>query len=144
MIKASNSKKSGAGSIRESLLLNHQRFPSSSLSLSIVGESPSPSRALFSPHLAPESKFFCRSIVRVILVIYKASSGSVGAATCETHLAAKERESAIKWCTSICAALGARIRALMNCGWVWSEVGKEALRVLEELEPEPGENPFYL
>jgi hypothetical protein len=26
----------------------------------------------------------------------------------------------------------------------WSEVGKEALRVLEELETEPGKNLFYL
>ena len=24
----------------------------------------------------------------------------------------------------------------MECGWVWSEVGKEALRVLEEQETE--------
>ena len=42
LIKASNSKKIGAGNIRESLLLNHQRFPSSSsLPLSVGGESPS-------------------------------------------------------------------------------------------------------
>jgi hypothetical protein len=30
----------------------------------------------------------------------------------------------------------------MECGWVWSEVGKDALHVLEELELEPGKNPF--
>jgi hypothetical protein len=63
---------------------------------------------------------------------------------CGTHLAAKERELAIKRCTAIRDGLGARIRALMECGWVWSEVGKDALRVLEELEPEPGKNPVYL
>ena len=33
----------------------------------------------------------------------------------------------------------------MECGWVWSEVGKEALQVLEELETEfPGKILFYL
>jgi hypothetical protein len=32
----------------------------------------------------------------------------------------------------------------MECGWVWSEVEKDVLRVLEELEPEPGKNSFYL
>ena len=42
------------------------------------------------------------------------------------HLAAKERELVIKQCTAIRDGLGARIRALMECRWVWSEVGKEA------------------
>jgi len=33
----------------------------------------------------------------------------------------------------------------MECGWVWSQVGKEALRVLEELETEsPGKSPTFL
>jgi hypothetical protein len=41
--------------------------------------------------------------------------------------------------------LGDRIRALMECGWVWSEVGKETLRVLEEMETEfPGMSPPFL
>ena len=40
----------------------------------------------------------------------------------------------LKRCTAIRDGLGARIRALMECGRVWSEVGKEALRVREELE----------
>jgi hypothetical protein len=54
LINASNSKKSEAGNIRESLLLNHRRFPSYS---SLVGEPPSPSllvRLLYS-HIVPES-----------------------------------------------------------------------------------------
>lgn len=29
--------------------------------------------------------------------------------------------------------LGARMKALMNCGWAWEELGKEALTALEEL-----------
>jgi len=62
---------------------------------------------------------------------------------CETHLAAKERELAIKRCTALRDGLGARIKALIECGWVWSEVGKEALHVLEEMETEPGKSfPF--
>ena len=78
LIKASNSKKSGAGSIRESLLMNHQRFPSSSsLSLSIGGDppSPSPSRTfILNSTLYPESNhFFRRPTLCIILVIHEAS-----------------------------------------------------------------------
>jgi hypothetical protein len=105
LVKASNSKKSGTGNIRESLLLNRQRFPSSSsLSLSIGGESlsPSPSRASFSPHLVPESN---DSYVGPLSASFSSSTKLAAAQSelqaCETHLAAKERELAIKRCTAI-------------------------------------------
>jgi hypothetical protein len=29
--------------------------------------------------------------------------------------------------------LGARCRALIDCGWVWGEMGKEGLRALQSL-----------
>ncbi|PPQ68991.1 hypothetical protein CVT26_001925, partial [Gymnopilus dilepis] len=53
---------------------------------------------------------------------------------CENHLATKERELALKRCATVRDGLGLRIRALMECGWVWAEVGKQALQVLEELK----------
>jgi len=53
-------------------------------------------------------------------------------------LAAKEHELAIKRCTAIRDGPGACIRALMECSWVWPVVSKEALRVLEDTETEPG------
>ena len=138
-------------SIRESLLLNHYRFrSSSSLSLSIGGESPSPSPSrafILAPTLYPESNpFFRRPILCIIVVIHEASGCSIGATVqaCETHLAAKERELAIKRCNALRDDLGARIRALIECGWVWSEVGKEALRVLEAMETQPGKNFLFI
>ena len=78
LIKASNSKKSGAGNIRESLLLNHQRFPSSSsLSLSIGGDSPSPSPSrgfILGPRCCIRSLTISRRpLVWIILVIHEAS-----------------------------------------------------------------------
>jgi len=85
LIKASNSKKSGAGSIRELLLLNQRRFPSwSSLALSVGGESPSLSLScafIISPHCIRVSPFFeiRRHTLRIILLIHKASNCLVGA-----------------------------------------------------------------
>ena len=61
----------------------------------------------------------------------------------KTHLAAKERKLVIKRCTTICDGLSACIGVLMEYCWVFSEMGKEALRVLEELETEfSGEIPI--
>lgn len=52
---------------------------------------------------------------------------------CETHLAAKERELSIRRCVTIKAGLDIRFRAMVECGWAWSEIGKEALGSLEQL-----------
>lgn len=59
---------------------------------------------------------------------------------CESHLAAKERELAQKRCSAVRDGLGVRIRALVDCGWVWNELGKEALRSLDELRNENAGN----
>ncbi|KDR72846.1 hypothetical protein GALMADRAFT_252135 [Galerina marginata CBS 339.88] len=124
LIKASKSQKSGSGNFRDSLLLGHQRFPSSSsLSLSIAQQespSPSPSR--------PLSASFSSST--------KLAAAQSELQACETHLAAKERELAIKRCAAVRDGLGARIKALVDCGWMWGELGKEALKSLEELNVE--------
>ena len=52
---------------------------------------------------------------------------------CETHLAAKERELSIRRCVIVKAGLDARFRAMVECGWAWGEIGKEALATLEQL-----------
>ncbi|KAF8953680.1 hypothetical protein BDZ97DRAFT_1679053 [Flammula alnicola] len=122
LIKASKSQKNGSGSIRESLLLGHQRSPSSSsISLSIGGQqdtpSPSPSRPL-SASISSSTKL-------------AAAQSELQA--CEAHLAAKERELATKRCVAVRDGLGTRLRAMVECGWAWNELGKEALQSLEEL-----------
>ena len=58
---------------------------------------------------------------------------------CETHLAAKERELVAKRNATIRDGMGARIRALVECGGTWTELGQNALRTLDELRLEqPG------
>ncbi|KAF8152185.1 hypothetical protein B0H34DRAFT_820924 [Crassisporium funariophilum] len=110
LIKASkSSQKSNSGSnFRDSLLLGNghgNRFPSSSsLSLSIAQhESRSP------PLLPSELQ------------------------ACEAHLAAKERELEVKRSVAVRDGLGARARAMIDCGWAWGEIGQETLRALESL-----------
>ncbi|KAF8554847.1 hypothetical protein OG21DRAFT_1508354 [Imleria badia] len=52
---------------------------------------------------------------------------------CEAHLVAKERELDARRITLARDALGARCRALIDCGWVWGEMGKQGLRALQPL-----------
>ncbi|KAF8630578.1 hypothetical protein AX17_005390 [Amanita inopinata Kibby_2008] len=52
---------------------------------------------------------------------------------CEAHLAAKERELAIQRIAIVKTGLDVRFREMVNCGWAWGEIGKEALRTLEQL-----------
>lgn len=49
------------------------------------------------------------------------------------HLAAKERELTIRRCVMVKTGLDARFRAMIECGWAWGEIGKEALGTLEKL-----------
>jgi hypothetical protein len=50
---------------------------------------------------------------------------------CEAHLAQRERELDEKRISAVRVGLGARCQALVECGWAWGEMGREALRVLE-------------
>lgn len=83
VIRGSNSKNSGAGNIRESLLLNHQRLPSSSPSFYC----PRLFLHRFSPTFDPSYTFF------FFLHVYSPHHFPLQA--CEPHLAAKECELAI-------------------------------------------------
>jgi hypothetical protein len=53
---------------------------------------------------------------------------------CEAHLATKERELDVMRNAAILTGLGARCKALVECGWAWGEMGKEGLRALESTE----------
>ncbi|KAI6018256.1 hypothetical protein PISMIDRAFT_115110, partial [Pisolithus microcarpus 441] len=57
---------------------------------------------------------------------------------CESHLADKERELAVRRIGVVREGLGARCRALIDCGWVWSKMGKQGLRALQSLSGNPG------
>ncbi|KIK95392.1 hypothetical protein PAXRUDRAFT_25520 [Paxillus rubicundulus Ve08.2h10] len=50
---------------------------------------------------------------------------------CEAHLAAKEQALEARRISIARDGLGARCRALIDCGWVWGEMGKEGLRTLQ-------------
>lgn len=52
---------------------------------------------------------------------------------CESHLADKERELAVRRISVVREGLGARCRALIDCGWVWSKMGKQGLHALQSL-----------
>ncbi|KAG2123238.1 hypothetical protein DEU56DRAFT_830470 [Suillus clintonianus] len=52
---------------------------------------------------------------------------------CEAHLAAKELELEGLRVSIAREGLGARCRAIIDCGWAWGELGKEGLRALQSL-----------
>ncbi|KAG1824924.1 uncharacterized protein BJ212DRAFT_1524718 [Suillus subaureus] len=62
---------------------------------------------------------------------------------CENHLATKELELEALRISIAREGLGARCRALIDCGWAWGEMGKEGLRALQSLNaPSPdGKEP---
>ncbi|KAF8152179.1 hypothetical protein B0H34DRAFT_664105 [Crassisporium funariophilum] len=120
LIKASkSSQKSNSGSnFRDSLLLGNghgNRFPSSSsLSLSIAQHESRPLSSSFSSST-------------------KLAAAQSELQACEAHLAAKERELEVKRSVAVRDGLGARARAMIDCGWAWGEIGQETLRALESL-----------
>lgn len=68
---------------------------------------------------------------------------------CEAHLVAKERELDARRISVARDGLGARCRALIDCGWVWGEMGKQGLRALQALTtdgspPHAGTSSFHV
>ena len=121
-MKPSNLKKNGEGNIREPLLLNRLRFTSlASLSLSVGG----------APHFDPTSN---HSLVGPFSASFLSSTKLAAAQlelqACETHLAPKNAS----WRSNG-----------VSLSVIGSEVGKEALRALEEMETEfPGKNFSFI
>ncbi|KAH9981679.1 hypothetical protein BJV74DRAFT_887410 [Russula compacta] len=67
------------------------------------------------------------------------SSSKLGAAqaelqACEAHLVVKEKELDQLRVSAVRRGLEARCKAMVECGWNWSEMGREGLRALEEIE----------
>jgi L-alanine-DL-glutamate epimerase-like enolase superfamily enzyme len=52
---------------------------------------------------------------------------------CETHLASKESELALKRCAAVREGLTTRAKAMIDCGWAWGQLGNEILRSLDDL-----------
>ena len=50
---------------------------------------------------------------------------------CEAHLALKEQDLERVRVRAVIGGLQRRCKALVECGWMWGERGKEALRLLE-------------
>ncbi|KAL4072111.1 hypothetical protein J3A83DRAFT_2974547 [Scleroderma citrinum] len=63
----------------------------------------------------------------------KLAQAQVELQACERHLAEKERELAIRRISVLREGLGGRCRALIDCGWIWGEMGKQGLRALQSL-----------
>lgn len=59
------------------------------------------------------------------------------------HLAAKERELSTRRSTAVREGLGTRMKAMIECGWAWGELGKESLRNLETLAPNHDHGGMY-
>ncbi|KAF8879580.1 hypothetical protein BD779DRAFT_1146481 [Infundibulicybe gibba] len=61
---------------------------------------------------------------------------------CETHLASKERELDTRRASAVREGLNVRCKAMMECGWVWTEMGKEGLRALGVLRSDEPSLPI--
>jgi hypothetical protein len=52
---------------------------------------------------------------------------------CETHLASKESELALRRCVVVREGLTTRAKAMLDCSWTWGQLGKDILRSLDDL-----------
>lgn len=69
----------------------------------------------------------------------KLSAAQAELQACEAQLAARERELDEKRASAVREGIGARAKAMVECGWAWGEMGKESLRALETLHPHTSE-----
>ncbi|KAF5376468.1 hypothetical protein D9615_008597 [Tricholomella constricta] len=108
---------------------------------------PQPSSSSSSLSLSSASVFSSPSLTASLLNSPKLSAAQAELQACETHLAAKERDLAVGRTNALREGLSLRCRALVECGWVWSEMGNEALRVLDGLAEVNGDmvrnGPFH-
>ncbi|TCD63788.1 hypothetical protein EIP91_004939 [Steccherinum ochraceum] len=72
----------------------------------------------------------------------KLSAAQTELQACEAHLANKEKELEAFRTATIRSGLQARCHALSECGWNWSEMGKEGLRALDMYESAPNGNGY--
>ncbi|KAG6908523.1 hypothetical protein DXG01_004294 [Tephrocybe rancida] len=133
LIKASKSTKNlkaSAASQRDSLhLFSQTQLPhspsGSSISLSSAFSSPSPSQNALAHANPPISS-----------TNPKLTSAQAELQACEATLAMKERALRDGRVGALKAGLGLRCQAMVECGWVWGEMGREALKVIEALDSE--------
>lgn len=63
----------------------------------------------------------------------KLTSAQAELQACEAHLAVKERELEVRRISAIRDGMSVRCQAMVECGWAWGDMGKEAMRALETL-----------
>jgi hypothetical protein len=102
--------------------------PSSSLSISMAGtgatqDAHSSVASLGNNALAPANNNGNGNV--------KLSHAQTELQACEAHLAFKEQELERIRVEAVFGGLQRRCKALVGCGWMWGEKGKEALRALE-------------
>ncbi|KAH9841142.1 uncharacterized protein C8Q71DRAFT_743663 [Rhodofomes roseus] len=85
---------------------------------SVIGSTPSPSSSSLTIRLE-------------VPVGAKLGAAQTELQACEAHLAKKERELEEMRVRAITVGLQARCKAMVECGWVWGEMGKEGLRALD-------------
>ena len=68
----------------------------------------------------------------------KLSTAQAELQACEAHLAEKEQQLSAFRAHTIRSGLEARCKAMVECGWVWGEMGKEGMRALEGLDTANG------
>ncbi|KAF9467483.1 hypothetical protein BDZ94DRAFT_1155604 [Collybia nuda] len=119
LIKASKSHKAPKERDRDSIGMQPHQFPSSS------------DLSLRSDFTGPRSDF---SGLPAIPTSAKLTAAQAELQACEAHLAAKERELAARRSSAVREGLSVRCRAMVECGWIWGEMGREALRVLEGMD----------
>ena len=97
--------------------------------LKISQKSKSPPPSLL--HATPDSS----SSVSFPSFSSKITAAQTELQACESHLAENERELERHRIHAIRHGLKLRCEALVQCGWVWGEMGRRALSMLEGLVP---------
>lgn len=98
------------------------------LKLSQKSKSPPPSL-----HVAPDSS----SNVSFPTFGSKVSTAQTELQACESYLAERERQLERHRIHAIRHGLKLRCEALVQCGWMWGEMGRRALSMIENLKDVP-------
>lgn len=99
------------------------------LKVSQKAKSPPPSLL----HAAPDSS----SNISFPSFNSKITAAQAELQACESHLAENERDLEKHRIHAIRQGLKLRCEALVHCGWVWGEMGRRALSMLEDLNGIP-------
>ncbi|ESK83648.1 hypothetical protein Moror_2178 [Moniliophthora roreri MCA 2997] len=123
LLKASKSSKPSSNRDSASLSPPLSQAYHSSSTLSLKSSTEDPSMAY-----APSPSF----LIGATNISKKLQSAQAQLQACEAHLALKEKELDVKRTSAVREGLRLRFRALADCGWRWTQVGKEVQAFLGE------------